>query len=93
MTKKALSIALGMMLMAAGSANASRTDESDVQAPRGVVAEHPDRSDRDLQSPRGQGVEAPRSHEQDIQSPRGEVAERPDQSDRDLQAPRGLSRS
>lgn len=68
MNKKALSIALGMMLMAVGSAHASRTDETDVQAPRG---ERPE----EIQAPRGERpeeIQAPRGERpEEIQAPRG----------------------
>jgi hypothetical protein len=55
MNKKALSIALGMMLMAVGSAHVSPIDE--IQAPRG---ERPD----EIQAPRGERPD-------EIQAPRG----------------------
>jgi hypothetical protein len=83
MTKTTVSIALGMTLMAAGSADAARPDERDVQAPRsGHVVGAARGGAEDLQAPRGQDIEAPRSHRaQDLQAPR----------DEDVQAPRGLS--
>jgi hypothetical protein len=49
MNRKALAIALGLMLLGAGAAQASRTDESDVQAPRG---ERPE----EVQAPRGVAI-------------------------------------
>lgn len=70
MTKKALSIALGMMLMAAGAADASRTDEGDVQAPRTGSAVLALRgAAEEVQAPRDEEVQAPRDEE--VQAPRG----------------------
>jgi hypothetical protein len=83
MTTKTVSIALGMMLMAAGSAHASRLDERDAQAPRsGRSVEALRGAAEEIQAPRGQDIQAPRSDRaQDIQAPR----------DQEIQAPRGLS--
>ncbi|MGH7307359.1 MAG: hypothetical protein ACREK6_01555 [Candidatus Rokuibacteriota bacterium] len=58
MSKKAVLIALGMVLISAGSVYALRTDERGVPAPRGE--ERPE----DIQAPRGERPE-------DIQAPRG----------------------
>jgi len=58
MSKKALSIALGMLLISVGSVYAFRPGESGVPAPR--AEERPE----DIQSPRTERPE-------DIQSPRG----------------------
>ncbi|MGH7323424.1 MAG: hypothetical protein ACREJ9_02115 [Candidatus Rokuibacteriota bacterium] len=68
MSQKVLAIALGMMLMAVGSAHAAGSDQIDVQAPRS------DRSE-EIQAPRGDRldeVQAPRGERpEEIQAPRG----------------------
>ena len=62
MMRKALSIALGMALIVAGSVAAGplRSERIPTLAPRGA----------DVQAPRGQDFQAPRG--EDVQAPRGE---------------------
>jgi hypothetical protein len=79
MSKRALSIALGMMLMAAASTVAAQTGESGVQAPRASVGQLAYRGEPDeVQAPRGESgdIQAPRG-EPEIQAPRGSVVALP----------------
>jgi hypothetical protein len=72
MTRTAFAIALGITLLAAGSAGATRTDDVDVQAPRGQDLQAPrgyEEDSRDVQAPRDEDIEALR--EDDVQAPRG----------------------
>jgi hypothetical protein len=73
MSKRALSIALGMVLMAAASTVAA---QSGVQAPRASVGQLAYRGEPDeVQAPRGESgdIQAPRGEPEEIQAPRGSV--------------------
>ncbi len=71
MMRKALSMALGLALIAAGSVAAGplRSEQTlALQAPRGEDVQAP--RGEDVQAPRGEDVQAPRG--EDVQAPRGE---------------------
>lgn len=70
MSRRALSIGLGIVLMAVGPAAASPIDESDVQAPRTVSHLVTFRGEPDE-------VQAPRGEPDEVQAPRGVIATQP----------------
>src|SRR5262245_22119762 len=92
MDGKSVMMALGIVMLAAGSAAAGRGD--DIQLPRAVelttarsehVAEIQTPRGQDIQTPRGEDIQTPRG--QDIQTPRGEDIQTP--RGQDIQTPRG----
>jgi hypothetical protein len=84
MTTTPLWVALGALLMMAGSADASRTDDANVQAPRaGRQLVDFSGMGEAVQAPRGQNLQAPGRHGvQDARTP----------LDENVQAPRGASK-